>query len=81
LAGEEGAQPALFDEEQLLDRHVGTGEFGGLEFLHVNARRIVNPRPLGVTGPLRVDHQRNGIRGRARLCCRQRDRGRSVSRY
>jgi DNA repair photolyase len=40
-----GGQPSLFDEDQLVDRHVGTGEFRGMEFLHVNAKTILNRVP------------------------------------
>jgi DNA repair photolyase len=35
----------LFAEEDLVDRHVGLGEYRGLEFLHVNAKRVINPVP------------------------------------
>ena len=39
------AQGALFPEEDVVDRHVGRGEFAGLEFLHVNAKSIINEVP------------------------------------
>ena len=45
LAEDDGGQPSLFPEEALVDRHVGIGEYRGLEFLHVNAKRVVNPVP------------------------------------
>ena len=45
LAGDDCGQPSLFTDEELFDRHVGRGEFRGLEFLHVNAKRIINPVP------------------------------------
>jgi DNA repair photolyase len=32
----------LFPEEELVHRHVGVGEYRGLEFLQVNARRVLN---------------------------------------
>ena len=35
----------LFPDETAVTRHVGTGEFLGMEFLHVNARSIINPVP------------------------------------
>ena len=38
-------QPALFTDERRTTRHVGTGEYRGLEFLHVNAKRIINTVP------------------------------------
>ena len=45
LADDDCGQPTLFADEELFDRHVGMGEYRGLEFLHVNAKRIVNPVP------------------------------------
>lgn len=45
LAEDDGGQPSLFSDEELYDRHVGIGEYRGLEFLHVNAKRIINPVP------------------------------------
>jgi DNA repair photolyase len=42
---DEDQQGSLFSEEEVVDRHVGRGEFRGLEFLHVNARRVVNAVP------------------------------------
>jgi DNA repair photolyase len=44
-AEDDGGQPSLFSDEELFDRHVGIGEYRGLEFLHVNAKRIINPVP------------------------------------
>ncbi len=35
-------QQALFADEDLVERHVGSGEFRGMEFLHVNARTMIN---------------------------------------
>lgn len=45
LAGDDCGQPSLFSDDELFDRHVGIGEYRGLEFLHVNAKRIINPVP------------------------------------
>lgn len=45
LAEDDGGQPSLFSDEELYDRHIGIGEYRGLEFLHVNAKRIINPVP------------------------------------
>ena len=45
LAEDDGGQAMLFPEEALVDRHVGIGEYRGLEFLHVNAKRVINPVP------------------------------------
>lgn len=47
LADDDAGQPRLFDDEELFDRHVGIGEYRGLEFLHVNTKRIINPVPAG----------------------------------
>jgi DNA repair photolyase len=41
----DAAQGALFPEDDVVDRHVGKGEFAGLEFLHVNAKSIINEVP------------------------------------
>jgi DNA repair photolyase len=32
----------LFPDEQIVERHIGAGEYRGLEFLHVNAHRVLN---------------------------------------
>jgi DNA repair photolyase len=45
LTDDDGPQGALFPEDDVVDRHVGTGEFRGLEFLHVNAKSIINEVP------------------------------------
>ncbi|HEX2063753.1 MAG TPA: radical SAM protein [Acidimicrobiales bacterium] len=67
LADEEaGAQPALFSEDELVDRHVGTGEFRGMEFLHVNARRIINEVPAASRVPFR--YTINAYRGCSHAC-------------
>jgi DNA repair photolyase len=42
---EEDEGNALFADETAATRHVGRGEFQGMEFLHVNARSIINPVP------------------------------------
>jgi DNA repair photolyase len=44
LAEEDEAR-TLFPDETAMERHVGTGEYRGLEFLHVNARSIINQVP------------------------------------
>ncbi|HZD65572.1 MAG TPA: radical SAM protein [Acidimicrobiales bacterium] len=44
-------QGELFPERGVLDRHVGTGEYRGLEFLHVRARRIINRVPASARLP------------------------------
>jgi len=42
VVDENAPQGALFPEDEVVDRHVGTGEYRGLEFLHVNAKSIIN---------------------------------------
>jgi DNA repair photolyase len=59
-------QGAFFDDEELVERHVGTGEFRGLEFLHVNARRIVNEVPAASRMPFRFTI--NAYRGCSHAC-------------
>jgi DNA repair photolyase len=51
LAGDDGGQGALFEEE--VERHAGKGEFRGMEFLHVRARRIINEVPKASRMPFR----------------------------
>lgn len=53
LASDDGGQGSLFSEEELVDRHVGLGEYRGLEFLHVNAKRIINEVPTASRVPFR----------------------------
>jgi len=67
LAEEEvDAQDALFDRDELLGHHVGTGEYAGMEFLHVNARRIINEVPVSSRMPFR--HTINVYRGCSHAC-------------
>ena len=67
LAGDgagEDAQGALFDD--VVERHMGKGEYRGLEFLHVNARRIVNEVPAASRMPFRFTI--NAYRGCSHAC-------------
>src|SRR5213075_1218053 len=68
LADEEGASPqgTLFDADSTVERHVGTGEFRGMEFLHVNARRIINEVPSASRMPFRFTI--NAYRGCSHAC-------------
>src|SRR5688572_25231415 len=66
LADDSGPQGALFPEEDVVDRHVGTGEFRGLEFLHVNAKRIINEVPSASHLPFRWTI--NAYRGCSHAC-------------
>ena len=55
-------------------RHVGTGEFRGLEFFHVNARTIVNRVPAASRMPFRLHDQRlPRLQPRLRLLLRPAD--------
>jgi DNA repair photolyase len=66
LADDTNAQGALFDADAMLERHVGRGEFRGLEFLHVNARRIINEVPAASRMPFR--YTINAYRGCSHAC-------------
>ncbi len=66
LADDDGGQAALFAEEELVERHVGGGEFRGLEFFHVNARRIINEVPRASRVPFR--YTVNPYRGCSHAC-------------
>jgi DNA repair photolyase len=59
-------QGALFQADGLAERHVGTGEFRGMEFLHVNARTIINEVPKASGMPFR--HTVNVYRGCSHAC-------------
>jgi DNA repair photolyase len=56
----------LFAEEDLVDRHVGIGEYRGLEFLHVNARRVINEVPAASRMAFR--YTINAYRGCSHAC-------------
>ena len=58
------AQGALFEERP--ERHVGRGEFRGMEFLHVRARTVINEVKGGVPLPFR--HTVNLYRGCSHAC-------------
>lgn len=45
VQAEEEGKGTLFDADALAERHVGRGEFRGMEFLHVNAKRIISAVP------------------------------------
>jgi len=61
-----GGQGELFDGGLLVERHVGTGEFRGMEFLHVNARTIINEVPEASRMPFR--YTINAYRGCSHAC-------------
>ncbi len=66
LAGDDGGQGSLFADEELVERHVGGGEYRGLEFLHVNARRIINEVPAASRMPF--GYTINAYRGCSHAC-------------
>jgi DNA repair photolyase len=57
-------QLALFND--VVEHHFGTGEFRGLEFLHVNAKRIINEVPSASRMPFRFTI--NAYRGCSHAC-------------
>ncbi|MGO9028525.1 MAG: radical SAM protein [Acidimicrobiales bacterium] len=69
-APEPGVEPtgqlALFADESVARRRVGTGEYRGYEFLEVNAKRVVNSLPEGTRAPHR--HTINAYRGCSHAC-------------
>jgi DNA repair photolyase len=66
LAEDDGGQPALFAEEEIVERHVGIGAYRGLEFLHVRAQRIISTVPARSRMPFR--HTINAYRGCSHAC-------------
>jgi DNA repair photolyase len=64
VTDETPVQPALFDEPP--DREIGTGEFRGLEFLHVRARSIINDVGANAAVPFR--YTINAYRGCSHAC-------------
>jgi len=66
LAEDDGGQPSLFSDEELYERHIGIGEYRGLEFLHVNAKRVINPVPASSTMGFRFTI--NAYRGCSHSC-------------
>ncbi len=62
LAGND-PQGALFEE---VERHEGRGEYRGMEFLHVRARRIINEVPKASAMPFRFTI--NAYRGCSHAC-------------
>ncbi len=56
----------LFPDERVAERHVGKGAYAGLEFLHVNARTIINTVPETSAVPFRFTI--NPYRGCSHAC-------------
>ena len=63
---EERAASTLFPDERVAERHVGKGAYAGMEFLHVNARSIINTVPPESLMPFR--HTINPYRGCSHAC-------------
>jgi DNA repair photolyase len=57
---------ALFPDERRAERHVGKGAYAGMEFLHVNARTIINTVPEESVVPFR--YTINPYRGCSHAC-------------
>ncbi len=66
LAEEEQATPALFDPDSDIERRVGVGEYRGLTFYEVNAKRIINKVPDQSRMPFR--YTINAYRGCSHAC-------------
>ncbi|MHB8662909.1 MAG: radical SAM protein [Acidimicrobiales bacterium] len=66
LAANESAPDALFPDETIVQRHVGTGEYRGIEFYEVNAKRVINRVPAASRMPF--DHTINPYRGCSMSC-------------
>ena len=56
----------MFRDDSVVERHVGRGEYRGMEFLHVNARTIVNKVPEASRVPFRFTI--NAYRGCSHAC-------------
>ena len=63
---ENEAGGTLFPDERVAERHVGKGAYAGMEFLHVNARTIINTVPAESRMPFR--HTINPYRGCSHAC-------------
>jgi DNA repair photolyase len=63
---EDDPQGTLFSDEELVERHVGRGEFRGLEFFHVRARTVINQVPSASRMPF--SHTINAYRGCSHAC-------------
>jgi DNA repair photolyase len=65
-SAEDEDEARLFADDMVLERHVGRGEYRGMEFLHVNARTIVNRVPEASRVPFRFTI--NAYRGCSHAC-------------
>ena len=58
---EEGG--TLFPDERVAERHLGKGAYAGMEFLHVNARTVINSCDAG-DRVVSADAARSAVRNR-----------------
>lgn len=65
LASEDEAG-SLFSDDDIVERHRGVGEYRSMEFLHVNARRLINRVPPQSVVPFR--YTINAYRGCSHAC-------------
>ncbi len=56
----------LFPPDELMERHIGVGEYRSMEFLHVNARHVINEVPAASKLPFRFTI--NAYRGCSHAC-------------
>lgn len=63
---ESDAPDSLFPTEALVERHVGTGEYRGLEFYEVAAKRVINEVPAASRMPF--SYTINAYRGCSHAC-------------
>jgi DNA repair photolyase len=66
LAEDEPAVEGLFPLEPVVERHVGQGEYAGMEFLHVNAKKVINRVPAASRMPF--EYTINPYRGCSMAC-------------
>jgi DNA repair photolyase len=57
---------SLFSDDDIVERHRGVGEYRSMEFLHVNARRLINRVPPQSVVPFR--YTINAYRGCSHAC-------------
>ena len=63
---EEDESDRLFPDNSIVERRIGAGEYRGLEFLHVNARTVINRVPPASKVPFRFTI--NAYRGCSHAC-------------
>lgn len=66
LAEDDSVPDALFPDESIVQRHVGTGAYRGIEFYEVNAKKVVNRVPKASRMPFQ--YTINPYRGCSHAC-------------